>query len=710
MLRPTIALLGNPNSGKTTLFNHLTGRKQPVGNWSGVTVTAYSGKSAKGLQPFEVIDLPGTYSLTTIEQMGASEDHDENVPASFLNNREAYTFILNVVDATCLERHLYLTLQAREMQLPMAIMLNRLGGLQKQGKTLSIQKLETLLGCPVVDSGSFSELLANQPAIPTNLCVYYPRVVEDQIVKLSQVSDTDVRTPRWQVVRWLEGETPQNPVLAAAVVEAQTTIEAQLGEAADVIIAKSRYDFIDVCLKQAFVDTHIDNRKVTALVSEKLDAAFCHRFWGLPLFLGVMYVLFTFAIGLGGYFQKWFEWASQWLFVSQLSKGLAALNVPNVLEVMLVQGVGQALSTLATFIPVIGAMFFALAFLEDSGYMARAAFVMDRLMRAVGLPGKSFVPMIVGFGCNVPAILGTRTLDNRRDRILAVMMSPFMSCGARLAIFTVFAAAFFPQGGQNIVFLLYVIGIAMAVLTGLLLKNTILKGNNSPFILEVPRYQWPRVGFLGRQAWHRLKRFLVNAGKLIVPVCMVIGLSNQITLTGDWVSEANTQDSVLSIVGQKIVPVFEPMGLDEENWPAAVGLLTGLMAKEVVIGTLNTLYTAPNTLNHGTYGEMVERFQGQANAFAYLLFVLLYFPCMSATAAMLKEVQKGWTLFSVCWTTGLAYGIAVGFYQCATFVSHPLQSIVWLIVLSLSGVGVWLGLSRHSRTLGHKVPTRVVVT
>lgn len=704
--KPTIALLGNPNSGKTTLFNRVTGRRQPVGNWSGVTIKAFSGSN----EDKDIIDLPGTYSLTTI---GGDTLHDENVPAAFLKTA-SYTTVWNVVDATALARHLYVTIQAIEQRLPLRLVVNRLPELTRSGHILSLDKLAAELGIPVSDMSAQNDLLQTPTPIAGSKQLTYPPAIETALTQLAQEAQVDAQTQRWQLLRWLEGETPQAPHLCGPILKVQADIKTALGESPDVIIAKTRYDFIDACLSHAMSHT-APNTVVEPPkpLSEKLDALFCHRFLGLPLFLGVMYALFFFAIGVGGYFQQLFEAASEWLFVDCLNQALLNLSAPTWVHVILVQGIGQAFSTLFTFVPVIGAMFFALAFLEECGYMARAAFVMDKLMRAVGLPGKSFVPMIVGFGCNVPAILGTRTLDNRRDRILAVMMSPFMSCGARLAIFTVFVAAFFPEGGQNIVFLLYIIGIAMAVLTGLLLKKTILRGNNAPFFLEIPSFKWPQPMGLLRQAWHRLKRFLINAGKLIVPVCMIIALSNQITFDGKWLTENNTQQSALSEIGQYMIPVFEPMGLDEENWPAAVGLLTGLMAKEVVIGTLNALYatTSDSAEQTAGYGEMVARFHGKANAFAYLLFVLLYFPCMSATAAMLREVQKGWTLFSICWTTGLAYSIAVGFYQCATFMAHPKQSIIWLSIFGGGALLLWHGIRYYSRTfLWHKVPTRVVIT
>jgi ferrous iron transport protein B len=460
-----------------------------------------------------------------------------------------------------------------------------------------------------------------------------------------------------------------------------------------------------------------------------------------------MYLLFFFAINIGGAFQDFFELTTQ-AFIIKISTLFDHSN-SGWFKILWREGLGKGISTIFAFIPVIGAMFFALAFLEDCGYMERAAFVVDRLMRIVGLPGKSFVSMIIGFGCNVPAIMGTRTLDNKRDRILAVMMSPFMSCGARLAIYTIFVAAFFPSGGQNIVFLLYLIGIGMAIITGLWLKRTLLPGEVAPLLLEMPKYQWPHWRSLWMHSWHRLHRFITNATKLILPVCVCMALLNNIYLSEK--TSDKPEFSLLALTGQKIVPLFKPMGIEAENWPAAVGLLTGILAKEVVIGTLNSLYAQteeetslpfsleehlkiaaatipqnfsdllgswynpmgpviPESFHPIAYGEMIKRFNGKANAFAYLLFVLLYFPCISATAAMTKEVQKGWTIFSICWTTGLAYAVAVFFYQCSTFTSHPWLSLGWILLLLLSLGGVFKAIAYYGKVYLPKiVPTPIIL-
>jgi ferrous iron transport protein B len=380
--------------------------------------------------------------------------------------------------------------------------------------------------------------------------------------------------------------------------------------------------------------------------------------------------------------------------------------------------------------------------------MARAAFVMDRFMRMIGLPGKSFVPMIVGFGCNVPAIMATRTLENQRDRILTNLMNPFMSCGARLPVYALFAAAFFPVGGQNLVFGLYLLGIIVAVMTGLIMRHTLFKGESAPFIMELPTYHMPTLNGVFIRTWDRLKSFLFNAGKVIVPMVLVLNFLNAWGTDGSFGQE-NSNKSVLSEIGRSLTPAFKPMGIENDNWPATVGIFTGVLAKEAVVGTLDALYSQlgaseqdvsdkpefdlkeallaacltvpenlravadnlldPLGLNIGTvdnidtaadeqkvktatFAAMQSSFDGQEGAFAYLLFILLYAPCVAATAAIYRETNLGWTVFVVFWTTGMAYMTATLFYQAITYSRHPEYSLAWMTGLMLAFSSVLIGL------------------
>lgn len=740
----TIAMVGNPNCGKTTLFNALTGARQRVGNWPGVTVERKSGFFLTAGSTIEVIDLPGVYSLTLPSVTSAI---DERIACDFILSHTA-DIVINIVDASNLERHLYLTTQLLEMRVPMIVALNMMDVARAKEIHIDIKKLARELGCPVValeanKGDGVQELkraIVNFSAKKFKPAdISYPANVQKQIQLLAndcEHSETIQPVTRlfryarndWLALRLLENDAYIHARMSASLLQQvqshQLTIKQTLQEDADILIADARYQFIQKMLKQCY--TRNPSTKISW--TTRVDNIVLNRWLGIPIFLAIMYLLFVFAINIGGAFQDFFDIGSQTIFVDGFAALLTQLHAPTWLTALLANGIGKGINTTLTFIPVIGSMFLFLALLEDSGYMARAAFVIDRFMRALGLPGKAFVPMIVGFGCNVPAVMGARTLENKRDRIITILMTPFMSCGARLAIYAVFTTAFFPRGGQNVVFALYLIGIIMAILTGFLLRMTVLKGEPSPLVMELPLYHVPRVKTLFLHAWQRLKGFVFRAGKLIVPICILIGALNALNLDGSMNTGDGDSHSVLSYVGQKATPIFAPMGIQQDNWPATVGLVTGVLAKEVVVGSLNTLYTqmgghfvnpgsastfnlwnglssavysipqnlsqissafsnpvlaqAPiSAVNQGVYGLMYERFDGQIGAFAYLLFVLLYFPCISTLAAMLREVHRGWSIFSGLWMTGVAYSVAVIFYQAATWQRHPLSSSIWIISL-----------------------------
>lgn len=726
----TIGLVGNPNSGKTTVFNALTGSQQQVGNWSGVTIERKSGFFQQNQTTVEVIDLPGTYSLISASE---SSSIDESIACEFILKQQA-NVIVNVLDASNLERNLYLTMQLLEMRVPLIVAVNMLDVARSHRMQIALTILEQELGCPVValeahKNKGVEELkqaivAAAQNLKPSEKRVTYPSVIEAALQTLNQ---NNALPHAWLATRLLEDDVYARGLVSEAILLQVTSLQKQihlaLNEDADILLADARYRFIHDLMQRCVV-----RGEKTRTWTERIDKVILNRVLGIPVFLAVMYCMFLFAINIGGAFQDFFDISSNTIFVDGVATVLTNLHAPSWLIALLANGVGKGINTTITFIPVIGAMFLALAFLEDSGYMARAAFVIDRLMRALGLPGKSFVPMIVGFGCNVPSVMAARTLENKRDRILTVMMSPFMSCGARLAIYAVFTAAFFPVGGQNIVFALYLIGIGMAMLTGLLLRKTLLKGDPAPLVMELPPYHFPRLKSLLLHAWQRLQMFVRRAGKVIVPICILLGVLNALNINGTLNTGEGDTHSLLSMLGQWLTPIFAPMGIHQDNWPATVGLLTGVLAKEVVVGTLNTLYSqighfalqaetvsfwqglhaavasipanlsqlgsslgnpvlakAPvHTLSQSVYGVMYKRFDGRVGAMAYLLFVLLYFPCISTTAAMLRELNRAWTWFSVVWTTGVAYGVAVGFYQLATFGQHPLASFLW--VVGIAGV------------------------
>lgn len=738
-----VAVVGNPNCGKTTLFNGLTGARQRVGNWSGVTVERKSGFFTIEDKTIELVDLPGTFSLTI------SDEHvslDEKIACEYLISHAAKV-VINVVDASHLERSLYVSMQLLEMGLPIIIAVNMLDVAKSKGITIDLPALETKLGCPVVGIQANRKRglkplrqkivqLGQIQHMPT----FKPRYSDKIEMAIDSVMEGDTSYQRWLGIRLLEGdkfaEELADPAQCQRAKEQLQQLEEE--EDVDILLADGRYQQIYQCLDGCYEKSTAKHKNLV----DKIDKVVLHRFFGVPIFLAIMYLMFLFAINVGTALQDFFQISSETIFIHGLSHVLQTLHFPQWFIAIVASGIGMGISTTVTFIPVIGGMFFFLSFLESSGYMARAAFVTDRAMRALGLPGKSFVPLIVGFGCNVPSVMAARTLENHRDRVITIMMSPFMSCGARLAIYAVFVAAFFPVNGQNIIFLLYLIGIATAVLTGWILRKTVLAGEHSPLIMELPPYHVPHLGSLLISTWHRLKNFIFRAGKVIIPLCVIIGFLNAFTWQGDFVLGDAHQGSLLSSVGKTITPIFEPMGIHEDNWPATVGLATGLVAKEVVVATLNTLYSQVGHLSNmagasdfdfwagireaalsipenltllmhslahplqalapesemttGVYGEMALHFASQAAAFAYLLFLLLYFPCVSTTAAMLRELNYRWALFSIVWTTGIAYMTAVIFYQVATLMQHPYQTVVWIITcMAIIAMIIW-SLRRYS--------------
>lgn len=737
--QPKIALIGNPNSGKTSLFNALTGARQRVGNWPGVTVDKKIGYFTEQNITYEVIDLPGSYNLAASEE---ETSIDEKIAIDFLF-QQPVDAVINVVDASHLERNLYLTTQLLELGLPVVVALNMSDLAAKQGIHIDIDCLQKQLQCPVIPlvahkKRGLSELKQSLHTLrshQTTASLVYPDVMEKAIQEITQQlpQSFNQAMSRYVAVHLLEDDANVRDKVSQSVLEAtqqwQTRIERECDDP-DIVVADTRYQSINDIVETSVQFSPNFKQNITQVI----DKIVLNRFLGVPIFLAVMYMMFLFAINIGGVFQDFFDIGTQTIFIDGLAHLLQSWHWPEWSIALLASGVGKGINTAVTFIPVIGGMFLFLSALEASGYMSRAAFVVDRLMRSLGLPGKSFVPMIVGFGCNVPAIMAARTLESRKDRVLTVLMAPFMSCGARLAIYSVFVAAFFPQGGQNIVFSLYLIGIGMAVLTGFILRKTLLQGPTSPLVMEMPPYHMPAITNVLLQTWHRLKRFLFRAGKLIIPICVLIGTLNAISFhQGAIVStQATDNPSLLAFGGQLLTPLFHPMGISQDNWPATVGLMTGVLAKEVVVGTLNTLYaqsahfqqaaghgfsllgglhqavmSIPHNLQHfgeslknpilgsaedahmsgGSMGAMYGAFGSGVAAYAYLLFVLLYFPCVSATAAAVRELNRAWGVFAVAWNTGIAYGVATTFYQAATWFQHPLSSSLWIAGL----IGGFLG-------------------
>lgn len=666
-----LLLIGNPNCGKTTLFNALTGEKQQVGNWPGVTVEKKTGTFKIANQHIDVMDLPGVYSLSVSE----NASQDVQITASTVAAAE-FDLLIQVIDACQLERHLYLTSQLLELKKPLVIALNMLDVAEQRGIYIDNQALGQLLGCPVIAIQAHRNLglIELQQAILTTTTsptrgITLP--IPEQLQSLAATLEQSLSS--YAVRRLLEGDT-------VLLNEHHSPLQSELMQLhpdADILLADARYQMIHAWVQQVQTTKTAVKENLTA----KIDRFALHRWFALPLFLSIIYAMFYLAIKGGGALQEYFAVSSETIFVHKFAVLLQYFATPTWLIRIATEGVGKGLSTTLTFIPVLAIMYFCLALLEVSGYMARVAFIVDRLMRMLGLPGKAFVPMIVGFGCNVPAVLAARILESKQDRYLTILMSPFMSCSARLAIYTVFVAAFFPHNGQNIVFSLYILGIIMAILTGVLFRHTLFKGQSSSLLLELPVYHWPSLARLGRETMTRLRFFLLRAGKLIIPICILLSVLN--TIPWYW------GHSLLMQIGSWLTPLFAPMGIQANNWPATVGLLTGMLAKEVVIGSLNSLYAQlGSAMNSGSHPAdiMIQQFGGQAAAYAYLLFILLYIPCVSTMAAIRQETSRRLMWLAIIWSLLLAYVVAVLFYQIVTFFTHPqwVSGILFGIILALS--------------------------
>ncbi|MBK1648157.1 Fe(2+) transporter permease subunit FeoB [Rhabdochromatium marinum] len=756
----TLALAGNPNCGKSALFNALTGIRQTTGNWPGVTVERKEGRCELDGRAVRVIDLPGIYSLD-------ASSLDEQVARDYLLSREA-DVIVNVVDATNLERNLYMSVQLLEMGVPIVIALNMMDLARRRGLEIDAAALARELGCPVVpvvavSKEGLTELSARALAVAcgqesAGFGLAQDECVEQGVAALSaaiQADKTHAPDDLPPNARWLALKLLEDDAFAVAQVDSsvralaahwRAAIAERSGEEPDIYIADSRFGHahalaarVQRCRGQA-----------GGTLSDAIDRVVLSRLWGVPLFLLVMYLMFVFTINIGGAFIDFFDGVAAALFVDGLGTLLNRFETPDVLRLLLADGIGGGLTVVATFIPVIASLYIFLSALEDSGYMARAAFVMDRFMRSIGLPGKAFVPLIVGFGCNVPAVMATRTLENERERKLTILMNPFMSCGARLPVYVLFAAAFFPHSGQNVVFALYLTGIAVALLTGLIMKRTLLAGSSTGFMMELPPYHLPTLRGVLLRTWDRVRLFLREAGRIIVVMVVVLNLLGAIGTDGS-LGETDSDASVLSAASRLTTPLFAPMGIETDNWPAVLGIVSGVLAKEVIVGTLDTVYgqlavdaspgdtdaaapyhllaalsqalaTIPANLGEalgsltdplglgsldeaasdpgvsaGAFGAMEARFDGRAGAFAYLLFVLLYFPCIATIGAIVREAGGAWAAFVAAWTTGIAYITATLFYQTATFARHPWWSGSWIAAGVLALIVVFIGLRIWAR-------------
>lgn len=650
-----VGLAGNPNVGKTTVFNQLTGMRQHVGNWPGKTVEKAEGHFNFDGVEFNVVDLPGNYALS-------AHSIEEIVSRDFIVDEDS-DVIINVVDAANLERNLYLTVQMMELGANLILALNMNDFARKKEHYIKVKEMSELLGFPVIeinakDKKGFDELLkttikqAKNPIDTSKKLVYGDELREHlgDIQNLIEKDEVLTNVPSiWTAIKLLEDDEIVTKKVESSKYGSQIMDEVKnvkkhlktvFGESAEEIIANARYAFIDGLIKESVEKPEVEK----PTFSDKIDNIVTNRILGIPIFLVILYVMFQIVFTVGAPFQELIENGFNWLgetIVAVLGEGF----VSSFFVDGIIGGVGGVLS----FIPQIALMFLVISVLEDSGYLARAAFVMDKVMhKLVGLHGKAFIPMILGFGCGVPGIMATRTMENESDRLLTMMILPFMSCTARLPVYALFIAAFFTAYQGQILFAIYLIGIAVAIIVAAILKRTLFKGMSSPFVMELPSYKVPSLKGVLLHTWEKTKGFIRKAGTIILAASIVIWILSSFPVGVEY----GTQESVVGQIGTAISPIFAPLGFGE--WQPSVSLLFGVVAKEVVVSTLSSLFGVAEEgigIENAVHGVFTP-----LTAFVFMIFVLLYVPCFAAIGTVKQETNSWkWPLTMVAITTITAY-------------------------------------------------------
>lgn len=652
----TIALVGNPNSGKTTLFNAITGANQHVGNWPGVTVEKKIGEFKFNDQTYNVVDLPGTYSLGAFSE-------DEVVARDYIVKGNP-DVVINVVDATNIERNLYLTTQLLEMGAKVVIALNMVDEAETRKIKINIEKLSKSLGVPVISTvaskkSGVKELIEKTVKYidgkdPKYCNLNYGNSIDKEIETIKNLlkdSKTDYPT-NWIAIKLLEGDKDVLEQVDNKGVEERLISLKEKEIDYELEIVDKRYDFINDIVKKSVVKPD----KAVVTLSDKIDKVITNKYLSLPIFGLIMFIVFqlTFKIGqdlLGGIVESWIE--ALGIF---LSKELVLINAPEWLISFISDGIIDGVGAVVSFIPLITVLYFFLGILEDSGYMARAAYIMDDIMRALGLQGKTFISMIIGFGCNVPGIMATRTLETKKDKMIAILINPFMSCGARIPIYLVFISAFFPNHGGIILFILYFVGILVALLMGKIFSATLFKGESSHFIMELPPYRLPSFSSVVKNMWQQVLHFIQRAGTIIFAVVALLWVLSVLPLGVEPYSQA----SLLGKIGTVLAPIFKPAGFG--TWQASVSLAAGIAAKEAVVAVLGMVYAG---VSEGS--ELIVAIQDAftpLTAVSFMVMVLLYTPCAAAIATVKQETNSyKWAIFIAVYTFALAWVASVLVYQ-----------------------------------------------
>jgi ferrous iron transport protein B len=711
-----IALAGNPNSGKTTIFNNLTGTRQKVGNWPGVTVEKKEGTIHRFGRELMIIDLPGTYSLTPFSI-------EEIVARNFLLD-EKPDVVIDIIDSSNLERSLYLATQIRELDCKVVFALNMEDLARARGMKIDAEKLSQLLDVPVrftvgnKNEGLDSLLEAavtlaeseNQP--PRSRRVKYSKDIEKCIAVLKEYLETAIPgkvpyNPRWTAIKLLEDDKIiKNRIAETAGSSAKDILSETLAhrghimnfynDEPEIVMTDERYGFCAGIVKEVLTTS----RQQRADISRKIDLVLTNRFLGFPIFIFFIWSMFQLTFSAGAFPMAWIEGAIGWV-----SSRLDLLIPESLFKSLLLEGIIAGVGSVIVFLPNILILFFCIAIFEDTGYMSRAAFLMDKIMHLIGLHGKSFIPMLMGFGCNVPAIMAARTLESEKDRILTILITPFMSCSARMPVYIVLAGTFFASRAGTVIFMVYLAGICFSILSGRLFRSTLLRGQDAPFVMELPPYRVPMIRSLLIHMWDRSKMFLKKMGGIIligsVAVWTLSTFPRNVPLSQDYdakikktieeysgkavnadenqkiilqnqldqeilkISEARkietAENSYMGKIGRFLSPAFAPIGID---WRGSVALMTGFVAKEIVVSTMGVLYAAESDASDALQKALKSSGMTPLSALSMMMFVLLYVPCLATVTTIHKETGSiRWTTFSVLFSTGIAWIVAFGVYQ-----------------------------------------------
>lgn len=653
-----VALVGNPNCGKTTLFNKLTGSKQYVGNWSGVTVEKKIGKIKSTKLNINLVDLPGIYSLSpyTMEEIIARDYIIDEKPS----------LIINIIDGTNIERNMYLTVQLLELGVPVIIAINMMDDVESQGSKIDFEMLEKCLGVRVVPiiarkGENLKSLLSICEEMLTDQQdqVHVVKYDEKTMFAINSIKDilgqcVQKKDSLFYILKLLEGDpqieeklnlSPQDKVKLKNIVNIYEG-SSKYGDR-ETMVADARYKFITDIVSKSIKKK---NTETKLTLSDKIDIVVTNRFLAIPIFLMVISIVFGITFGsFGTMLKNYVSFCINKFIALPVSNFLDVNNMPAWTHGLLIDAIIGGVGSVLEFLPQIITLFLFLSILEDSGYMARAAFIMDRFLRRLGLNGKSFIPMLMGFGCTTPAVMAARTLENEDNKKLTILLIPFMSCGAKLTVYMMLTSIFFDQYKGLIVLSLYFIGLFVAIVCALILKNTLFRKSTSNFIMELPPYRFPTLKTIILHVWQKCKGFLIKAGTIIFSMCILIWMMQNFDFFLNYVT--NKEESMIGCIGRFIVPIFKPLGFGQ--WQASVSLIAGLIAKEAVVSTMNILYN----------GNLSKVFS-QASAYSFMVFILLYMPCVSAFVSMKKELGSWkWAINAALMEICVAYFISFLIYN-----------------------------------------------